>query len=68
MAMNAARAERLARVAAAHAAFVRMFLPLADFDPAGAAERPGYNLWYLDLDPPRGAEDMYQRAVRGEPG
>jgi hypothetical protein len=64
-----ARAARLAQVAAAHETFERMYLPLAVYDPARAAEHgPDYNLCYLDMDPPPGAEAMYQALIAGEAG
>jgi hypothetical protein len=63
------RAARLAQAAAAHEQFIRTYLPLAVYDPARAAGHgPDYNLYYLDLDPPPGAEAMYQALLAGEAG
>lgn len=58
------RKARLAQVAAAHAQMIATYLPLATFDPAKAEVAGGdYNLWWLDMDPPPGADAMFHDAL-----
>jgi hypothetical protein len=67
--MDPARQARLAQIAAAHDAYEATYLPLATYDPAqGAPYGDDYNLHYLDIDPPPGAEEAFQTAARPEAG
>jgi hypothetical protein len=55
-----ARLARLAAIAAAHDQMEAAYLPAAAFHPAGRPAKTDYNLHYLDVNPPAGAEDMFQ--------
>ena len=57
------RAEYLARVAAAHDAWVARHIDAAPFDPDSRPGSGDYNMWYLDLDADAAAEKELAESI-----
>jgi len=54
------RQQRLAAIAAAHDEMEAQYLTAAPFHPDGRPDPSDYNLHYLDVNPPPGAEAAFQ--------